>query len=111
MDFITQLPPSTQGNTQMRVFVDRLTKMVHLRNLPTDATAQVAAEAYIQHVFLLHGVSMSLDSYRGLVFTSKFWQAVHKDFGTKLNMSSAYHPQSGGQTERMNLTLENMLRI
>ena len=110
MDFITQLPQSTQGNTQICVFVDRFSKMVHLVPLPTDATAMVVAQAYIQHVFKLHGIAMSIVSDRGSVFTSQFWRAVHSGLGTKLSMSSSYHPQSDGQTERMNQVLENMLR-
>ena len=110
MDFITQLPQSSQGNTQICVFVDRFSKMVHLVALPTDATATVVADAYIQHVFKLHGVAMSIISDRGSVFTSNFWRAVHMGLGTKLSFSSTYHPQSDGQTERMNQVLENMLR-
>ena len=111
MDLITHLPVSPDtGHDSVVVFVDRLSKMTHF--VPTHHTVDAPglAELYIQHVFRLHGVSRRVVSDRDSKFTSDFWRHVFKRLGTKLHMSSGYHPQTDGQTERMNRTLEEMLR-
>lgn len=111
MDLITHLPVSPDtGNDSVVVYVDRLTKMGHF--IPTHHTvdAPTLADLYIEHVFRLHGVSRRVVSDRDPRFTAEFWRHVFSRLGTKLHMSSGYHPQTDGQTERMNRTLEEMLR-
>ena len=110
MDFITALPLSERGNTQIVVFVDRLTKMVHLDALPEKATAPDVARCFMRNVFRLHGMPERLVTDRDSKFMSDFWTEVMRMLGTKRRMSTAYHPQTDGQTERYNTTLEDMLR-
>ena len=110
MDFIVHLPKTRSGFTAVLVVVDRLTKMVHL--LPTfdTASAEETAALFRDRVFCLHGMPQSIVSDRDVKFTSAFWRELHRLLGITLNMSSAYHPQTDGQTERMNRILEDMLR-
>jgi transposase InsO family protein len=68
------------------------------------------AKLYIENIVKLHGVPSRIVSDRGTQFTSRFWKSLHKAMGTKLNFSSAYHPQTDGQTERVNQIMEDMLR-
>ena len=110
MDFITHLPPTRSGYTSIMVVVDRLTKMVHF--LPTfdSVSAEDVAALFRDRVFCLHGMPQSIVSDRDVKFTSAFWQELHRLLDVKLNLSTAYHPQTDGQTERMNRVLEDMLR-
>lgn len=110
LDFITQLPPSKQGNTSILVFVDRLSKMTHFAATKDTCTAADVADLYIDKVVKLHGKPKELVSDRDTRFQSSFWQEVQRHLGTQVQMSTAYHPQSDGQTERMNAVLEDMLR-
>ena len=110
MDFIVHLPKTRSGFTAILVVVDRLSKMVHF--LPTfdTATAEETAALFRDRVFCLHGMPQSIVSDRDVKFTSSFWKELHRLLGITLNLSSAYHPQTDGQTERMNRVLEDMLR-
>jgi len=110
MDLITQLPRSQSGNDAIVVFVDKLTKMVHYAATKTTVTAPQLADIFMREVVRLHGVPESILSDRDPRFTANFWNALWKLLGTKLVMSTAYHPQTDGQTERANRTLEEMLR-
>ncbi|GJP70425.1 hypothetical protein CLOP_g1368, partial [Closterium sp. NIES-67] len=110
LDFITDLPKTRDGHTAILVFVDRLTKMVHFVATTTDVSAEDTAKLFVAHVFRLHGLPRVLVSDRDPRFTSRFWHEVTRTLGTKLKMSSAFHPQMDGQTERTNRTLEQMLR-
>jgi hypothetical protein len=110
MDLITQLPRSRLGKDAIVVFVCKLTKMVHYAATNTNVTAPVLADIFLREVVRLHGVPESILSDRDPRFTAKFWRAFWSQLGTTLTMSSAYHPQSDGQTERANRTLEEMLR-
>ncbi|GJP33550.1 hypothetical protein CLOM_g18077 [Closterium sp. NIES-68] len=110
LDFITDLPKTRDGHTAILVFVDRLTKMVHFFATTTDVSAEDTAKLFVAHVFRLHGLPRVLVSDRDPRFTSRFWHEVTRTLGTKLKMSSAFHPQTDGQTERTNRTLEQMLR-
>ena len=110
MDFITALPLSQRGNTQIVVFVDRLTKMVHFDALPETADAELVARCFIRNVFRLHGLPERMVSDRDNKFTSAFWTECARILGTARRMSTAYHPQTDGQTERTNQVLEAMLR-
>ena len=68
------------------------------------------AKLYVENIVKLHGVPNRIVSDRGTQFTSRFWKSLHKAMGTKLDFSSAYHPQMDGQTERVNQIMEDMLR-
>lgn len=110
MDFITGLPKTKKKNDSIWVIVDRLTKSAHF--LPVKTTYNVAklAEIYIEEIVRLHGMPSSIISDRDPKFTSHFWRALHEALGTELRLSSAYHPQTDGQTERTNQSLEDLLR-
>lgn len=110
MDFITQLPKTTAGYDAILVCVDKLTKMVHLAPTHTTATAVDTAELYFDSIVRLHGIQASIISDRDTRFTSRFWEALWQLCGTKLARSTAFHPQTDGQTERTNRTLEEILR-
>ena len=110
MDLITALPRSKLGNDAIVVFVDKLTKMVHYVATTTNVTAPKLADIFMREVVRLHGVPESILSDRDPRFTAHFWRAFWTQLGTTLTMSTAYHPQTDGQTERANRTLEEMLR-
>ncbi|MCH80874.1 Ty3/gypsy retrotransposon protein, partial [Trifolium medium] len=108
MDFITGLPLSYSYTTIM-VVVDRLTKYAHFIPMRSDYTSKSVAEAFMHNIVKLLGMPKSIVSDRDKVFTSNFWQQLFKLQGTSLAMSSAYHPQSDGQTEVLNKGLELFL--
>ena len=110
LDLITQLPKSRAGNDAIVVFVDKLTKMVHYVATTTTVSAPQLAELFLREVVRHHGVPESILSDRDPRFTAHFWRAFWDRLGSKLMMSTAYHPQTDGQTERANRTLEEMLR-
>ena len=110
MDFIMQLPKTRAGHDAILVIVDRLTKMIHLVPTTTEVTAEETADLLIKFVFKYHGVPISIVSDRDTRFTGHFWQALMKVLGTKLQMSSAHHLETDGQTERANQAVEQMLR-
>ena len=109
MDFITGLPVS-RGFDAILVVVDRLTKMSHFIACHTTVTADQTAQLYINNVVRLHGLPMDIVSDRGPQFTSKFWRSLLNTMEIKCNLSSAFHPQTDGQTERVNQILEQYLR-
>jgi hypothetical protein len=110
MDFIMGLPRTRDGYDSIWVIVDRLTKVAHFIPVKTTYTGARLAELYISRIVCLHGVPKKIVSDRGTQFTSRFWQKLHESMDTKLNFSSAYHPQTDGQRERTNQVLEDMLR-
>ena len=109
MDFITGLPPSHAFDAIL-VIVDRLTKQSHFIPTTTTVDAPALAWLYLSNVVKLHGVAESIISDRGSVFVSSFWKALQHLLHTDLKLSTAYHPQTDGQTERINAILENYLR-
>ena len=111
MDFIVQLPLTRNGHDAIVVFVDRLTKRSHFVPMHTSATAPEVAKIFFCEIFKHHGLPKAIISDRDAKFTSHFWQALFHQLGTKTAMSTAFHPQTDGQTERLNRTLEEMLRI
>jgi transposase InsO family protein len=110
MDFIMGLPRTQSGYDFIWVIVDRLTKIAHFIPIKTTYSKPQLAELYISRIVCLHRVSKKIVSDRGTQFTLKFWQGLHETLDTQLCFSSAYHPQTDGQTERVNQILEDMLR-
>jgi hypothetical protein len=110
MDFIVGLPCTQAGYDSIWVIVDRLTKVAHFIPVKTTYSGAKLAELYMSRIVCLHGVPKKIMLDRGSQFTSKFWEKLHESMDTKLNFSSAYHPQIDGQTERTNQILEDMLR-
>jgi hypothetical protein len=110
MDFVVQLPRTLSGHDAILVFVDRLTKMVCLVPTTSDCDAAGAAELFTGHVLAKHGWPTDIVSDRGSVFTSQFWQHLMKNWDVQHLKSTAYHPQTDGQTERTNRTMEDILR-
>jgi hypothetical protein len=110
MDLITQLPRTKTGYDAIFVVVCRFTKMVHYIPCVTAVSAPQLATLFFREVVKHHGMPLSIVSDRDPRFTSLFWQQLWKMWGTKLAMSTAYHPQTDGQTERANRTLEDMIR-
>jgi hypothetical protein len=111
MDFISGLPPSGEEAFDcILVVVDRLSKMAHFIPCHKTLTAVQCADLFIQHIFKHHGVPTSIVSDRDKLFTSDFWSILFSRLGSSLDMSAGYRPQTDGQTERMNRTLEEMLR-
>ena len=92
------------------VIVDRLTKVAHFLPITTTYTRPQLDALYMKRIVCLHGVPKKIVSDRGTQFMSHFWQTLHTSLGIKLNFSTAYHPQTDGQTERINQILEDMLR-
>ena len=110
MDFIVELPESN-GFNAILVCVDRFTKMAHFCPTTTNVTSEGAAELYLRYVFKHHGLPTDIVSDRGTQFVSRFSQRLYELCKIKHNKSTAYHPQSDGQTERVNQVLEQFLRI
>ncbi|GKA28616.1 putative reverse transcriptase domain-containing protein [Tanacetum coccineum] len=110
MDFITKLPKTKSGHDTFWVIVDRLTKLAHFLAIREDYSTEILARLYIDEIVARHGVPVSIISDRDGRFTSRFWQTLQKALGTRLDISTAYHPQMDGQSERTIQTLEDMLR-
>ncbi|GJP83868.1 hypothetical protein CLOP_g13969 [Closterium sp. NIES-67] len=110
MDYVTGLPADPSGNDAILVVVDRLTKMAHFIACQQTITAEQTAQLFIANVIRLHGLPSAIISDRDPKFTSNFWRHLWDQFGTKLQFSSAYHPQTDGQTERVNQTMEQLIR-
>lgn len=111
MDFIVQLPKTKEGFDAIMTVVERLTKRAYFLPTRTDATAADIAQLFFDRIVCAgHGLPLVIVSDRDARFTSKFWQALFKCFGTKISMSTAFHPQTDGLSERLNRTIEEALR-
>ncbi|GKA81074.1 putative reverse transcriptase domain-containing protein [Tanacetum coccineum] len=110
MDFVTKLPRTSSGHDTIWVIVDRLTKSAHFLPMREDYKMEMLARLYLNEIVARHGVPISIISDRDSRFTSRFWQSMQEALGTRLDMSTAYHPQTDGQSERTIQTLEDMLR-
>ncbi|GJY40156.1 putative reverse transcriptase domain-containing protein [Tanacetum coccineum] len=110
MDFVTKLPRTSSGHDKIWVIVDRLTKSVHFLPMREDYKMDMLARLYLNEIVTRHGVPISIISDRDSRFTSRFWQSMQEALRTRLDMSTAYHPQTDRQGERTIQTLEDMLR-
>ncbi|GJW59171.1 putative reverse transcriptase domain-containing protein [Tanacetum coccineum] len=110
MDFITKLPKTTVGFDSIWVIVDRLTKSAHFLPMRETDSTEKLTRLYMKEIVARHGLPVSIIFDRDSHFTSRVWQSLHKALGTQLNLSTAYHPQIDGQSERTIQTLEDMLR-
>ena len=114
MDFVTGLPLSSDWKgdnyNSILVIVDQLTKMVHYKPVKVTINAPGLVEVIIDVVVQHHGLPDSIISDRGAIFTSKFWSSLCYFLGIKRRLSTAFHPQTDGQTERQNSTMETYLR-
>ncbi|GJZ12682.1 putative reverse transcriptase domain-containing protein [Tanacetum coccineum] len=110
MDFITKLPKSSQGFNTIWVIVDRLTKSDHFLPIRENDPLDKLARLYLNRIVARHGIHVSIICDRDGRFTSNFWRSFQKALGTDLSMSTAYHPETDGQSERTIQTLEDMLR-
>jgi len=110
MDFIGPLPTTPRGFDSVTVFVDKLSKQVHFVASKTSDTASQVARIFFDNIFRLHGLPTTIVSDRDAKFTSRFWTELSRLLDVHLAMSTAFHPQTDGQTERANRTLITMLR-
>ena len=111
MDFITYLPVTPQGNDTVVVFVDSLTKMVHLcASAARGLDSMKVARVFMDEVFKHHGIPEHVISDRDARFANDFWQEVLERLGSFCKLTTAYHPETDGQTERANQTLEQVIR-
>ncbi|GMP23365.1 hypothetical protein CsSME_00000996 [Camellia sinensis var. sinensis] len=110
MDFVTGLPRTQGGNNAIWVIVDRLTKSAHFLAFKVGFSLEKFAKLYIKEIVKLHGIPVTIVSDRDSRFVSMFWRSLHTALGTSLNFSTAFHPQTDGQSERTIQTLEDMLR-
>jgi hypothetical protein len=111
MDFITKLPRTTKQHDSIMVVVDKLTKDAHF--IPVNLTHKETniVDIYMREIARIHGIPKTIVSDRDPKFTSNFWKGLFKGFGTNLNFSTTYHPESDGKTERVNQVIEDMLRM
>nr|GEW02365.1 putative reverse transcriptase domain-containing protein [Tanacetum cinerariifolium] len=110
MDFINKLAKTTNGYDTIWVIIDRLTKSAHFLLMRENDLMEKLMKLYIKEIVTRHGVPVSIIFDRDGRFTSLFWQALYKALGTRLDMSTAYHPEIDGESERTIQTLEDMLR-
>ncbi|GKC81956.1 putative reverse transcriptase domain-containing protein [Tanacetum coccineum] len=110
MDFVTKLPKTASGQDMIWVIVNRLTKSAHFLPAKENDSMEKLTRQYLKEVVSRHGVPVSTISDRDGRFVSQFWQSFQKAFGTQLDVSTTYHPETDGQSERTIQTLEDMLR-
>jgi IS30 family transposase len=111
MDFITGLTRMNKKHDSIMVVVEKFTKAAHFVLVKTMHKMANIAEIFMKEIARLHGISRTIVSDRDTHFTSNFWRGLFKGFGTNLKFITTYHPQTDGQTERVNRIIEDMLRM
>ena len=109
MNFVTHLPRTSRKHDVVWVIVDRLTKSAHFLAVQMTFTLEEFCRLYILEIIRLHGVPVSIVSDRDPRFTAQFWKSFQKAMGTQLSMSTAFHPQTDGQSKWTIQILEDML--
>ena len=110
MDSITDLPRTLQKFDSIWVIVDRLTKSAHFLPVKTTYTTEEYARLYVKEIVWLHGIPISIISDKGAQFTVHCWRSFQQILGTRVNLSTTFHPQTDGQAEHTIQTLKDMLR-
>jgi len=110
MDLVLNLPLFASKENAIWVIVDQLTKSAHFLPIKDTWGVERLAQLYVKEIVLRHRIPLDTISDRDQRFEAHFWQALQKAFGTKLNLSSSYHPETDGQTKRVNQIVEDMLR-
>jgi hypothetical protein len=110
MNFIVDLPYISRGYNSIWVIVDHLTKSAHFIPIAMTYKVRQYAEFYISHIVCYHSILKIIIVDRGSIFVARFWEQLHECLDTHLIRSSAYHPQTDGQTEQINQIIEDMLR-
>lgn len=110
MDFVIGILRTLRGHDSVWIIVDRLTKSTHFLPVKTKYGGVRYAQIFMNETVRLHGVSVSIISNRGSQFTSHFWRSFQETLGTRIDLSTAFHPQTDGQSERTIQILEDMLR-
>ncbi|KAD5317931.1 hypothetical protein E3N88_17877 [Mikania micrantha] len=110
MDFITKLPKTASGCDTIWVIVDRLMKSAHFQTIKETDKPEKLTRICLKEIVSRHGVPISIIYDRDSRFTAQFWKSLHKALGTRLDMSTAYNPQTDGQSKRTIQTLEDMLQ-
>ena len=110
MDFMTALPRIPSGHEVVWMIVDRLMKSAHFIPLRVECSLEKIADIYVQEIMRLHGVPVDIVSDRDPRLVSCFWQSMHDALGTELQFSTAFHPQTDGQSKRTIENLQDMLR-
>ena len=106
MDFVVGLPKCNKGFDSIWVIVDRLTKSAHFLPIRVTYNTDRYAKVYLEEIVKLHGVPISIVSDRDPKFTSRFWHSLQTALGMSLKFSTAFHPQTDGQSERTIQTLK-----
>ena len=110
MHFIFEFSADVHKNNRILVFIDLFSKIIHLASVWESITAQGCASVFIDTIFRLRGLPRELASDRDPQFMAEFWQSLFQSLGTRLTMSTSDHPETDGQTERVNRILEEILR-
>ena len=108
MDFMMELPRTSTGHDAIWVIVDRLTKSAHFLPIRVNYPLEKLVQLYIQEIVRLHGILSTIVSDQNPRFTSHFWGALQKAFGTRLCLSTTYHPYTDGRTKRTIQTLKDI---
>ena len=111
MDFITGLPKSNKQNDSIFVVIDKLSKGAHFIPMKLTYKAMNIVDIFLKDIFILHGIPKAIISDQDVKFTGKFWIYLFYGLETQLNFSTAYHPQTDGQIERVNQIVEDMLQM